>query len=360
MKNTCRSIPVSVKLRIGVDDDEDFGFICEIVRRLHEAGCDKFYVHARKVLLKGLNPAENRIIPPLNYPIVYRLCEEFPQCDFWINGGISGLKAAKAIVYGDDEQEKVHSNDTPVIHSVPCEVCNYPNGSCIAPPTKAKVPTNLRGCMLGRAAMDHPSLFWDCDRYFYGECENPCRTRRDVLNQYIEYLEEVYPRRCCDDVDEITNRIPSPNVVHTKDFCSICSDWRKGRAKKSKKSTHEPNGQLPIANRMLDKMGSDIDGDSEPKNRKKKKKAKITTHVIRRALRPVLGIFNGLSTNKAFRRKCEDLTQDLSIRHCGPAFILVTAMQIVPDGFIDAEFIRTEDIPASNIIEHVSPLECPC
>mmetsp|Transcript_11864 Transcript_11864/g.34021 ORF Transcript_11864/g.34021 Transcript_11864/m.34021 type:complete len:544 (+) Transcript_11864:89-1720(+) len=349
LKNNCDDVPVSVKLRIGVDDMEDFAFIREIIRRLSEAGCDRFYMHARKVLLQGLNPAENRIVPPLNYPIVYRLCEAFPQCNFWINGGISGLRAAKALVYGDNDKEPKNGDGIELAsHSVPCTVCNYPNGSCIAPRGKGKVPTNLRGCMLGRAAMDNPALFWDCDRYFYGEAKNPCRTRREVLDQYIEYLEDVYPRRCCDDIDTETKRIPSPSLIHTGESCIICSEWRKAKASNSptSKISSETGRTLPVSNCRVVYNGS---------QKKKRKKPKITTHVIRRALRPVLGIFVGLSTNKTFRRRCEDLTQDLAIRECGPAFVLVSALQSVPDEVLDAEFNRTEDLPASNIVEHVSP-----
>eukprot|EP00536_Pseudo-nitzschia_multiseries_P007086 jgi/Psemu1/324602/estExt_fgenesh1_pg.C_1600014 len=355
LKHNCGNVPISVKLRIGVDDMEDFDFIREIIRRLHEAGCDKFYMHARKVLLKGLNPAENRIVPPLNYPIVYRLCEEFPQCDFWINGGISGLRAAKALVYGDDEKEPNVPGSKLADHSVPCALCNYPNGSCIAPLAKDKVPANLRGCMLGRAAMDNPSLFWDCDRYFYGEAKNPCRTRREVLDQYIAYLEKVYPRRCCDEIDFETKRIPAPSLIHTGESCSICAEWRKAKA------MHSPTSKIST---KIDHASSisnaGVGSNGSQKKRTKKTKPKITTHVVRRALRPVLGIFVGLSTSKIFRRRCEDLTQDLAIRECGPAFVLVSALQSVPDEFLDAKFIRTEDLPASNIVEHVSPEQCSC
>ena len=364
LKENCNDVPISVKLRIGIDDMEDFEFIRELIQRLHEAGCDKFYMHARKVLLKGLNPAQNRIVPPLNYPIVYRLCEEFPHCDFWINGGISGLLAAKAIAYGDEEKE-IHFddniNDNDANHSVPCAICNYSNGSCIAPPPKARVPANLRGCMLGRAAMDNPSLFWDCDRYFYGEAENPCRTRREVLDQYIDYLEKVYPRRCCDDRNDVqTNRIPSPSVVYTKDYCDICSYWRKTKTKKNS----APSDQImsDVSASLDGTSGNDVGDigseDNNNKAKKKKVKAKITSHVIRRALRPVLGIFFGLSTSKSFRRRCEELTQDSTIRNCGPAFVLVSALLIVPDEYLESEFVRTEDLPATNVVEHVSPQQC--
>ena len=66
LRENCRNVPISVKLRIGVDDDEEFEFIRNLIQRLHVAGCDKFYMHARKVHLKGLNPAQNRIVPPVS------------------------------------------------------------------------------------------------------------------------------------------------------------------------------------------------------------------------------------------------------------------------------------------------------
>lgn len=358
LKKNCGNVPISAKLRIGVDEKEDFGFVRNLIARLQSAGCDRFYLHARKVHLQGLNPAQNRIVPPLNYPIVYQLCEEFLDCEFWINGGISGLAAAKAIVFG---AEKTNACGEEVTHSVPCKLCNYINGSCVAPLAKGKVPSNLRGCMLGRVAMDNPSVLWDCDRYFYGEAENPCKTRRQVLDQYIDYLETVYPRRCCDDLNDVqTNRIPAPSVVYTKDYCDICSDWRKH------KRTNSPTQNFSTANRdcnTLDTTRSSIDASgclsSNPKTRKKKAKAKITTHVIGRSLRPVLGLFFGLSTSGSYRRRCEELIQDASIRNCGPAFVLVSVLRDVPDEFLDTEFVRTEDLQSSSIVEHISPQGVP-
>ncbi len=365
LKGSCPNVPISVKLRIGVDDHEDFEFIRDLTQRLRDAGCKRFYMHARKVHLKGLNPAQNRIVPPLNYPIVYRLCAEFPECDFWINGGISGLEAAKAIVYGANS-EAIIGKDKYLQHSVPCKLCNYPNGSCIVPPSRGNVPSNLKGCMLGRAAMDNPSLFWDCDRYFYGEAENPCKSRRQVLDRYIDYLEEAYPRRCCDDRDDVqTNRIPAPKVVYTKEHCNICCNWRK--SKKLNSPTHKyaittssnsldassSNSKKEVRNAALQASKKKSTGRNKPR----RNKPKITTHVVRRSLRPVLGLFFGLSTSRSFRRKCEELIQDTRIRNCGPAFVLVSALSVVPDIFLDTEFVRTGNLQSSGIVEHISPQE---
>ena len=79
-------LPVSIKTRIGVDEFDEFDHIVGFVERLVDAGCRRFVIHARKVYTKGLSPAKNRTIPPLDYTFVYRLIEFFPHCDFWLNG----------------------------------------------------------------------------------------------------------------------------------------------------------------------------------------------------------------------------------------------------------------------------------
>jgi tRNA-dihydrouridine synthase A len=80
------TLPVSIKTRIGVDDFDSFEHLVEFVECLIDAGCKRFVIHARKVYTQGLSPAQNRTVPPLNYPFVYQLIERFPQCDFWLNG----------------------------------------------------------------------------------------------------------------------------------------------------------------------------------------------------------------------------------------------------------------------------------
>ena len=81
--------PVTVKHRIGIDAVEDYSFVRDFVGTVAEAGCRTFIVHARNAVLKGLSPKENREIPPLKYPYVYRLKQDFPQLEFVINGGIT-------------------------------------------------------------------------------------------------------------------------------------------------------------------------------------------------------------------------------------------------------------------------------
>ena len=85
------TIPVTVKCRIGVDEqDEDAGLFA-FVETVRDAGCNVFMVHARKAWLQGLSPKENRDVPPLNYARVHRLKREFPALTIVINGGIVSL-----------------------------------------------------------------------------------------------------------------------------------------------------------------------------------------------------------------------------------------------------------------------------
>lgn len=89
------SIPVTVKCRIGIDDRDSYPELHQFVRCVAEAGCETFVIHARKALLSGLSPKQNREIPPLVYPTVHRIKQDFPQLSVVINGGIDSLEAAQ-------------------------------------------------------------------------------------------------------------------------------------------------------------------------------------------------------------------------------------------------------------------------
>ncbi|MBO9664861.1 MAG: tRNA dihydrouridine(20/20a) synthase DusA [Dokdonella sp.] len=85
------SVTVTVKCRLGVDEQDEYADLERFVERVHAAGCTLFVVHARKAWLQGLSPKENREVPPLNYERVYRLKRDFPQLTIVINGGIAGV-----------------------------------------------------------------------------------------------------------------------------------------------------------------------------------------------------------------------------------------------------------------------------
>jgi tRNA-dihydrouridine synthase A len=89
-------VPVTVKCRIGVDDQDPEESLFGLVDLCAAAGVKHFVVHARKALLKGLSPKENRDVPPLDYPLVYRLKRERPELTIVINGGVGSLEAAQA------------------------------------------------------------------------------------------------------------------------------------------------------------------------------------------------------------------------------------------------------------------------
>lgn len=95
MGAACR-IPVTVKCRIGVDDQDEYQDLQRFTEAMVDAQCQSLTVHARKAWLQGLSPKENRDIPPLNYPRVYQLKESFPDLEIVINGGIDDIEAVKS------------------------------------------------------------------------------------------------------------------------------------------------------------------------------------------------------------------------------------------------------------------------
>ena len=92
------AVPVTVKPRLGVDNHDSYEFVRDFVGEVAAAGCTTFIVHARKAWLSGLSPKQNREIPPLDYPRVYRLKREFPTLSIVINGGFVTLADSVAPV----------------------------------------------------------------------------------------------------------------------------------------------------------------------------------------------------------------------------------------------------------------------
>jgi tRNA-dihydrouridine synthase A len=121
------AIPATVKCRIGVDDQDPEQSLFELVDLCAAAGVDVFVVHARKAWLKGLSPKQNRDIPPLDYPLVYRLKRERPDLTIVINGGVASLEEAEAHL------------------------------------------AHVDGVMLGRAAYHEPGLLGEVDRRLFAE-----------------------------------------------------------------------------------------------------------------------------------------------------------------------------------------------
>ena len=140
------SIPVTVKCRIGVDEQEPEEALPAMARAVREAGCETLIVHARKAWLEGLSPKENRDIPPLDYPLVYRLKRSMPDMEIIVNGGIATLdEAALHLAHAD-------------------------------------------GAMLGRAAYQNPYILADVDARFYDDTAAP-PSRHEVLEAFLPYVQ---------------------------------------------------------------------------------------------------------------------------------------------------------------------------
>jgi tRNA-dihydrouridine synthase A len=165
------SIPVTVKCRIGADDLDKYEDLTNFIRCASAGGARKFVIHARKCLLNGLSPKQNREIPPLRYETVHRLVRDFPELTFVLNGGINTFQQAKT--HTDVNNQYTFCTSAPESGEPSCEV----------------LPA-VHGVMIGRAAYNNPSMFATADSEFYG-VSDPCLTRRQVLEKYIDYCEWV-------------------------------------------------------------------------------------------------------------------------------------------------------------------------
>lgn len=145
------SVPVTVKCRIGVDEQDPDVALPELAARVRDEGCKTLIVHARKAWLEGLSPKENRDVPPLEYHRAYALKAAMPDMEIIINGGILTL----------DE----------VGHHL----------------------THVDGAMLGRAAYQTPYVLAGVDQRFYG-VTTPVPTRHEVLERFLPYVEEQLAR----------------------------------------------------------------------------------------------------------------------------------------------------------------------
>ncbi len=139
------AIPVTVKTRIGVDDNDSYDELVKFVDTVKQAGCRTFIIHARKAWLKGLSPRANRSIPPLRYDVVYRLKQDFPELEIILNGGVRSLHEA---------QRHLASTD---------------------------------GVMIGREAYHNPYMLAQAGRLLFAQTEQP-PTRQMVLENYLPYV----------------------------------------------------------------------------------------------------------------------------------------------------------------------------
>jgi tRNA-dihydrouridine synthase A len=141
------AVPVTVKHRIGLDHDEDYGFVRDFVGTVAAAGCEVFIVHARNAVLKGLSPKENREVPPLRYDVVHRLKRDFPTLTIVLNGGLADWDGI--------ERELAH----------------------------------VDGVMLGRAAYHDPYVLAEADRRLF-DADAAVRSREHVVRAMYDYARQ--------------------------------------------------------------------------------------------------------------------------------------------------------------------------
>jgi tRNA-dihydrouridine synthase A len=145
------TIPVTVKCRIGIDDQDPELALRALARAVVAAGVDGLIVHARKAWLQGLSPKQNRDVPPLDYPLVYRLKQELPDVAISLNGGIVGVaEAASHLAHVD-------------------------------------------GVMLGRAAYQEPWRLLEVDPLLFGQAP-PHPTMKDALEAMTPYIADQLAR----------------------------------------------------------------------------------------------------------------------------------------------------------------------
>lgn len=140
------NVPVTVKCRIGIDDQDPDGDLDRFIDTVAAAGCRTFIVHARKAWLEGLSPKQNRDVPPLDHARVHRLKRERPGLEIVINGGIASLDEAEAHL------------------------------------------AHVDGVMLGRAAYHDPWQLAQVDSRLFGEA-GPLPSRREIAERLIPYAE---------------------------------------------------------------------------------------------------------------------------------------------------------------------------
>jgi tRNA-dihydrouridine synthase A len=139
-------VEVSIKHRIGVDNNDSYEELVDFIGKISDAGCKTFIIHARKAWLQGLSPKENRSVPPLKYDKVYQIKQQFPGLNIIINGGIK--------TYAECKQHL----------------------------------TQVDGVMLGREIYHNPYFLAAVDNKFYAK-NAKILTREEILDKFISYMQ---------------------------------------------------------------------------------------------------------------------------------------------------------------------------
>jgi len=138
-------IPITVKSRIGIDDQDSYEFLKALVEPVAAAGCRRFIVHARIAILEGLSPKENRTIPPLDYERVYRLKRDYPELEIIINGGLASVEQVDEVL------------------------------------------EHVDGAMIGRQAYHQPYFLAELEHHFNPTWAMP--PREDIVDRMVPYID---------------------------------------------------------------------------------------------------------------------------------------------------------------------------
>lgn len=142
------AIPVTLKHRLGIDDLDSYGFLRDFVGTTSESGCDTYIVHARKAILSGLSPKENREIPPLDHERVKQLKRDFPHLNIVINGGLKSHRQCQALL-----------------------------------------DAGLDGVMMGREAYQNPLILLSVDPIYYDQAA-PCDDQTELAAAYLSWIRD--------------------------------------------------------------------------------------------------------------------------------------------------------------------------
>ena len=179
-----KNIAVTIKTRLGIDDIYSYDYLKNFIRRLIDNGVNTFHIHARKALLKGLSPKENREVPPLNYDWVYRLKADFPDTIFVLNGGLKNLAQIKTQL------------------------------------------TKIDGVMLGRHAYTDPYSLMEFDSQLFTRSSKRM-SRSRIAELYIEYMQK-----------QLTQNIPlrsmSRHIINLFHGQPNSKTWRKALTMQSR------------------------------------------------------------------------------------------------------------------------------
>lgn len=145
-------LPVTIKCRIGVDEVDSYTALCHFIELTSQAGCDTFIIHARKALLSGLSPKQNRDIPPLRYDVVKQIKKDFPALKIILNGGIKTIKQMEENI------------------------------------------SDVDGIMIGREAYSNPYFLSAIEKKYFSSSDITL-SRREIIEKMIPYIEEQLKKK---------------------------------------------------------------------------------------------------------------------------------------------------------------------